>query len=458
MGTTADKLNRLLETKTAIKEAIKGKEVPVSDADSFRSYAEKIMSIPQERRTPDKKSDVTFYDYDGIVLHSYTKEAFLALAEMPELPTRVGLICQGWNYELEDARAYVEEYGVLDVGATYITDDGKTRLYITIAAKGRMKVPIYFMQTEANGVVVDWGDGSEAQTYNSTTVNATHSYDSIGDYVITLEVVSGQLKFEGTSHKGIVGGEEFSAYQKMLKKVEIGNGVTDIGELAFSKCYSLSSVVIPNSVTSIENGAFANCVLSSVIIPNSVTYISSYAFLNCYSLSLLVIGNSVTRINGNAFESCYSLASVVIPNSVTSMGNWAFANCYFLSSVVIGSNVKIINGNAFLNCYSLSLLVIGNSVTRINGNAFESCYSLASVVIPNSVTSIGSDAFKHCKSVALYDFSACESRVGLGTNAFYDIAGDCKIIVPDALYVSWKTAENWSTYASQIVKASEYNG
>lgn len=135
---------------------------------------------------------VNFRDYDGTILHSYTKEEFLALAELPELPTQEGLTCQEWNWTLADAQEYVAEYGVLEVGATYITDDGKTRLYIEIASQGRMDVPLYFQQTIANGVTIDWGDGSATETLSGTgNVNTTHKYADIGKYVITLDVAEG---------------------------------------------------------------------------------------------------------------------------------------------------------------------------------------------------------------------------------------------------------------------------
>ena len=124
---------------------------------------------------------VNFRDYDGTILHSYTKEEFLALSELPPLPTQEGLICQEWNWTLADAQEYVAEYGVLEVGATYITDDGKTRLYIEIATKGRMDVPLYIQQTIANGVTIDWGDGSETETLSGTgKVTTTHKYADVG--------------------------------------------------------------------------------------------------------------------------------------------------------------------------------------------------------------------------------------------------------------------------------------
>ena len=123
--------------------------------------------------------EVNFRDYDGVVLHAYTAEQFLKLSALPELPTAKGLICEGWNWTLESAKTYVEKYGLLEIGANYITDDGKTRLYITISADGRMDVPLYFYQSVANGVTINWGDGSAEETIGATDkVRITHTYYS----------------------------------------------------------------------------------------------------------------------------------------------------------------------------------------------------------------------------------------------------------------------------------------
>ena len=380
---------------------------------------------------------VNFRDYDGTVLYSYTKDEFLALKELPPLPTREGLICQEWNWDYADAKEYVQEYGVLEVGATYITDDGKTRLYISIAAEGRMDVPLRLQQSVSNGVVVDWGDGSATETFTGTFATILrHTYGKVGDYVITLEVLDGTLTLEGSSSYGIFA-DSMRVYGNMLQKVEVGNGMTTIGEYAFRNCYSLASVVIPNSVTSIGNNAF----------------------YYCYSLASVVIPNSVTSIGNNAFYNCYSLASVVIPNNVTSIGSYAFNGCFSLASVVIPNNVTSIVSYAFYNCYSLASVVIPNNVTSIGNNAFYNCYSLASVVIPNNVTSIGNNALNSCTSLAILDFRTHTSVPTLSnTNAFSSFASDCKIVVPDALYDTWIAATNWSTYASKIIKASEFNG
>ena len=479
MGTTTDKLNHLIATKEAIKKAIVAKGVSVANTDTFRSYASKIAAIPQEgggTTTQPSAGDVTFRDYDGTILHAYSKDEFLALTAMPSLPTQPRLTCQGWNYTLEDAQAYVEEYGTIEVGATYITDDGKTRLYITIAADGRMDVPLYIWQSVANGVTIDWGDGSPTETLSGVAdVNTTHHYDEIGDYVITLEVADGCKLRLGHNVSGYaVMGSAF-VYRNMLQKVEVGervtstgiyvfNGcyslssivipssVTSIGEYAFNNCFSLSSAVIPSSVTSIGNGAFNGCYsLSSIVIPSSVTSIGASAFYGCCSLSSVVIPSSVTSIGTDMFKNCYSLSSVVIPSSVTRIGATAFYYCYSLSSVVIPSSVTSIGVSAFYYCFSLSSVVIPSSVTSIGTDMFISCYSLSSVVIPSSVTSIGASAFYGCEGIAYYDFTRLTSIPTLGTNTFTGLASDCKIIVPYQLYSDWVVATNWSTYAAYII-------
>ena len=118
--------------------------------------------------------------------------------------------------------------------------------------------------------------------------------------------------------------------------------VTSIGEEAFYRC-NMISVIIPNSVTSIGNSAFAGCEsLTSVVIPNSVTSIRNYAFSKCSGLTSVVIPNSVTSIGNWAFYGCSSLTSLTIPPSVTSIGDCAFSYCTGLTSVVIPNSVTYI--------------------------------------------------------------------------------------------------------------------
>ena len=133
--------------------------------------------------------------------------------------------------------------------------------------------------------------------------------------------------------------------------------ITEIENFAFFFCGSLTSLTIPNSVTSIGNEAFSSSGLTSLSIPNSITTIEAGICGFCYGLTSLTIPNSVTTIEDNAFKGCYNLTSLTIPNSVTSIGHNAFDNCGFAS------------------------LTIPNSVTTIGDNAFEGCTALTSVTV-----------------------------------------------------------------------------
>ena len=379
-----------------------------------------------------KWDDVTFIDYDGSVLYSYSLAEAQALTELPALPSHDGLVCQGWNWTLEAIKALNRP---VTVGAMYITDDGATRLHIKIATVGRMTVPLYIGQTVANGVSIDWGDGNAAETLAGTgNVNTTHTYAEPGDYVISLMPQDGcTLSLgSGASSNCVIGSTVTNGivYCNMLRGVSIGKNVTSIGAFAFYNCYSLASITIPDGVTSID----------------------AYAFNNCRSLASITIPAGVTSIDTNTFRSCYSLASITISDGVTSIGGSAFLECYSLTSITIPDGVTSIDTDAFSSCYSLASITIPDGVTSIGYSVFFECYSLASITIPAGVTSIEYHAFNSCYGMRYYDFSACTAIPTLSNkNAFYNIPSDCQMLIPSALYNNWKSATNWATYASRMV-------
>ena len=287
-----------------------------------------------------------------------------------------------------------------------------------------------------------------------------------------------------------------------LTSVTIPNSITSIGIYTFKYCSSLTSVTIPDSVTLIGDYAFACCSslkafygkfasadnrcliidgvlnsfapaeLTEYVIPDSVTSIGGQAFLEYSNLKSITIPNSVTSIREHAFRST-SLTSVKIPDSVTSIGERAFYLCNNLTSVTIGESVISIGKDAFRECSSLTSVTIGNSVTEIGVQAFFSCSSLTSVIIPDSATLIGDYAFKKCSSLTSVTignsvtsigkgaFDVCSSLTSVyckptttpagGQYMFDQSASGRMIYVPYKAVDAYKSAENWSRYASDIV-------
>ena len=172
----------------------------------------------------------------------------------------------------------------------------------------------------------------------------------------TFESCNGTLSIFGTGPMADYDykGTPWKPYRQSITSITIANGVTGIGEWAFSGCSGLTSVTIPNSVTSIGAVAFDDCKsLPSISIPNSVTSIGHMAFELCTGLTSITIPNSITRIEPSTFQHCTSLNSVTIPNSVTSIGSWAFTSCA-LTSVAIPNSVTSIDYYAFSMCTSLT--------------------------------------------------------------------------------------------------------
>ena len=233
---------------------------------------------------------------------------------------------------------------------------------------------------------------------------------------------------------------------RSLTSINIPDSVTSIGNEAFSWCESLTSINIPESVIKMEGNPFAgwkgslsiesksfiyeNDVLfnadKTIIIayradnelyniPGTVTSIGDKAFYRCHSLTNINIPNSVTSIGNEAFGCCH-LTNINIPNSVTSIGDRAFW-CSSLTSINIPDSVTSIGDEVFRKCKSLTSINIPGSVKSIGKSAFSECESLSSINIPDSVTSIGNDAFSFCNS--LTSINIPNSVTSIGETTFF---------------------------------------
>ena len=291
-------------------------------------------------------------------------------------------------------------------------------------------------------------DGSEAQVFDGR-------YYSESKLIIPNSVWYNGIKYPVTSIR-------YHAFYecKSLTEVTIPNSVTTIGNGAFDSCTGLQKVIWNARNADYYNGLsydspFSNCDrLTDFVFGEEVEYIPDYLCFQLTSLKKLVIGNSVTTIGMWAFYECTGLTEVTISNSVTTIGYKAFDGCTGLQKViwnarnaqdlqyvydnpifpdcnqltdfVFGEEVEHIPDFLCNNLRLLNTIVIPNSVTTIGDGAFNSCTGLTEVTIPNSVTSIGSSAFSGC--TGLTEVTIPNSVTTIGNGAFDSCTGLQKVI------------------------------
>lgn len=306
-------------------------------------------------------------------------------------------------------------------------------------------------------------------------------------YAVWSSLIS---NFNSTTSGGVVTITKYtgSTASVVIPSIIGGCPVTAIGSNAFEFKSSLASVVIPASVTNIGNYAFCYCTnLLTVIIPSTVTKIGAGAFAESTKLSTITVDpdndfyasvngvlfnkvltnlisypagktdisytipDSVTNIGEYAFNGCMNLKSINIPTSVTAFESWAFADCMGVTSLEIPSSVNNIGRAVFISCINLKTISIPSSVTSVGLNAFYGCSSLLSVTIPSSVTSIFDEAFANCDSLSSIYINSSKPPLLNNSNAFEGRMSDCKFFVPSSSVNAYRTAPNWSSYATYIV-------
>ncbi|MBQ5311331.1 MAG: leucine-rich repeat protein [Oscillospiraceae bacterium] len=205
-------------------------------------------------------------------------------------------------------------------------------------------------------------------------------------------------------------------HRSSIREIVVANGVTAIGEDAFSDCAQVTTVRINPTVELIDESAFEDCdSLTEITIPDAD--IGSYAFSGCRSLRKVTIQQGITgrKIGSNAFENCSALTSINLPSNIYFLGSSCFTGCSSLTTVTIPGRIKEIPYEAFYKCTALERVIINGGTVSIGGDAFRDCTALKGIRIPETVYKIGSNAFDNdisLASIALPDTS-------IGSQAFY---------------------------------------
>ena len=310
--------------------------------------------------------------------------------------------------------------------------------YSFIVTEPRNLVAVFYVSPNENIVFAD---------LNVKAICVNH-WDTDGD---------GELTYAEAAAVTNLGGA-FSSNQNITSfdELQYFTGLTFIGDYEFYYCTNLTSIVIPENVTSIGYQAFLECynLGGTLTIGENVNYIGWGAFINTNfsaihyntvncemggqwldgatsSLTSLTIGENVQVIPYEAFQDCYNInGNLIIPNSVTYIGSNAFYNCSSLTSITIPEGITSIEEGVFDWCSSLETINLPNSIETIGDWAFNGCTSLTNLVLPSSLTSIGYEAFSDCHSLTgMLEIPAMVTSIG--DEAFEGCYGLTGLILSD---------------------------
>ena len=295
----------------------------------------------------------------------------------------------------------------------------------------------YTVLSEADGTAIVGkqdaslsGDVIIRNTVRDSSTELYYTVVAVGDSAF-LDTKITSVTFPSSDVIKSIGARAFKNC-KELSSFTIPSSVTTIGEAAMAHCDALTSITIPDGLTSIGFTAFSSCEsLSQIVVEAGNTVYDSRngcnALIETATNTLLTgckntyIYNSITSIADNAFKDCVGLTVINIPESVESIGERAFQGCENLQSINIPSSITSISNNTFNGCKALTSIILPEKLNSIGDYALNGCAGLTSLVIPAGVSSIGQNALANCTGLKWVVVKDGVSDIAVGADAFSGI-------------------------------------
>lgn len=283
---------------------------------------------------------------------------------------------------------------------------------------------------------------------------------SIGDYAFCRSEITSLTIPEGITSIG----EGAFLYCVKLESISMPDSLTKIGYAAFSNCSRLTTVTFSNNLQYISDMSFKACdLLTTINIPDSVSYIGNIAFTECKALENVSIGSGVIVIGEDAFRGCIALSSITIPDNVKSIKMQSFFDCKAVTSITIGKGVVFMENPSFGSCINATTLTVDadNKVydSRENCNAIIETATntlisgIKTAIVPDSVTAIGDYAFNRC--AGLENVTLNDNITSIGSYAFYMCSSLTEIIIPESVVTIGKEAFRHSPLIKIFAEATE---
>ena len=312
-------------------------------------------------------------------------------------------------------------------GSRYFNPAGVGSYFDAGAGAGGAIVPIYtYTLDDANRATITGYSGNATALYIPGEIDG-HEVVAIGDRAFqnrtdlrTVMIPDSVTRINIGAFSGCIN----------LANITLSKKIEKIGENAFYNCDSLQSVEIPKCL----NDVYAR--YDSIDIPNGV-------FNECSNLKTIIFEEGSTVIADALFRGCDGLESVTIPNTVTQIYGYAFADCKNLKNINISDSVTVLEENVFQNDTSITEINLPDSITALGRGVFSGCDRLKSIVIPDSVTNIGISAFSECKNLESVTLSKELEKIG--ENAFYNCDSLQSIEIPKSLKDVYATYDSIDT-------------